>query len=163
NHFGPEDNYLAEFGSYFNDRYKTPWGLAVNYDGTDCGPVREFVLDNVRMWMEEFHFDGLRLDAVHAIFDLGARHILREIEEVAEDVGSRRDWPAIIVAESDLNDPRILNSPERGGHGLDAQWSDDFHHAIHAFLAGERAGYYADFGEADQLAKVFECPFLYAW
>jgi maltooligosyltrehalose trehalohydrolase len=163
NHFGPEGNYLAEFGGYYSDRYKTPWGLAVNYDGADCGAVREYVLDNVRMWLEEFHFDGLRLDAVHAIFDLGARHILREIQEVAEDVSSRRGWRAIIVAESDLNDPRIVNPPDRGGHELDAQWADDFHHAVHALLADERAGYYADFGEANQLARAFVCPFLYAW
>jgi maltooligosyltrehalose trehalohydrolase len=163
NHFGPEGNYMAEFGSYFNNQYAIPWGAAVNYDGRDCTAVRDFVLDNVRMWLEEFHFDGLRLDAVHAIFDLGARHILRAIQEVAEDVGSRRGWPAMVVAESDLNDPCVLYSREHGGHGLDAQWSDDFHHAIHAFLTGERGGYYVDFGEAHHLAKAFDCPFVYAW
>ncbi len=162
NHFGPEGNYLAEFGSYFNDRYRTPWGAAVNYDGQHCDAIRAFVLDNVRMWLEEFHFDGLRLDAVHAIFDLGARHILREIQQVAEDVGSRRGWAATVIAESDLNDPRLLYPRERGGHGLDAQWSDDFHHAIHALVTGERAGYYADFGEARHLAQAFNCPFVYA-
>ncbi len=163
NHFGPESNYAAEFGAYFHDRYKTPWGSAVNYDGYDCGAVRDFALDNARMWLDEFHFDGLRLDAVHAIFDLGARHILQAIEEVAEEVAARRGWPATIVAESDLNDPRLLYSRERGGYGLDAQWSDDFHHAIHAFLTGERSGYYADFGAAGQLARAFDCPFIYAW
>ena len=163
NHFGPEGNYLGEFGRYFNDRYKTPWGAAVNYDGHGCDAVRDYVLDNVRMWLEEFHFDGLRVDAVHAIFDLGARHILRAIEEVADDAGSRRGWPAFVVGESDLNDPRVLYPPDRGGYGLDAQWSDDFHHAVHAFLTGERVGYYVDFGEAEQLARVFERPFLYAW
>ena len=89
NHFGPEGNYLGEFGRYFNDRYKTPWGAAVNYDGHGCDAVRDYVLDNVRMWLEEFHFDGLRLDAVHAIFDLGGRHILRAIEEVAEACAAR--------------------------------------------------------------------------
>jgi maltooligosyltrehalose trehalohydrolase len=163
NHFGPEGNYLAEFGRYFNDRYKTPWGAAVNYDGHGCDAVRDYVLDNVRMWLAEFHFDGLRLDAVHAFFDLGARHILRAIQEVAEEVGSRRGWPAIVVAESDLNDPRVLDPRDRGGHALDAQWSDDFHHAVHAFLTGERAGYYVDFGEPQHLAKAFEHPFVYAW
>src|SRR5262249_13438219 len=152
-----------EFGPYFTDRYHTPWGAAINYDGRDCDAVREFVLDNVRMWLEEFHFDGLRLDAVHAIFDLGARHILAEIHEVACDAGSPRGWPGTSVAESDLNEPRILYSRERGGHGLDAQWSDDFHHAVHALLVGEREGYYADFGEPVQLAKSIECPFIYAW
>lgn len=163
NHFGPEGNYAAEFGRYFHDRYKTPWGAAVNYDGCDCGPVREFALDNARMWLDEFHFDGLRLDAVHAIYDFGARHILREIQEVAEDVGARRGWPALIVAESDLNDPRLLYGRERGGHGLDAQWADDFHHAVHALLANEREGYYVDFGRPRHLARAFECPFIYAW
>jgi maltooligosyltrehalose trehalohydrolase len=162
NHFGPEGNYLAEFGSYFTDRHTTPWGAAINYDRHDCDPVRNFVLDNVRMWLDEFHFDGLRLDAVHCIFDLGAKHILRAIQQVAEHVGSRRGWPATIVAESNLNDPRILYPPERGGHGLDAQWSDDFHHALHAVFTGERGGYYADFGDAHQLARALECPFVYA-
>jgi maltooligosyltrehalose trehalohydrolase len=162
NHFGPEGNYLAEFGPYFNDHYKTSWGSAVNYDGQDCDAVRDYVLDNVRMWLEEFHFDGLRLDAVHAIFDLGAHHILRAIQEAAEAAGARRGWPALVIAESDLNDPRVLNSPRRGGYGLDAQWSDDFHHAAHAFLTSERLGYYADFGEARQLARAFMEPFVYA-
>jgi maltooligosyltrehalose trehalohydrolase len=163
NHFGPEGNYLSEFGHYFNHRYKTPWGDAVNYDGYGCDAVRDYVLDNVWMWLDEFHFDGLRLDAVHAIFDLGARHILRAIQEVAEEVGAHRGWPAIVIAESDLNDPRVLDPRERGGHAIGAQWADDFHHAAHAFLTGERGGYYVDFGAAQQLAKVFERPFLYAW
>jgi maltooligosyltrehalose trehalohydrolase len=162
NHVGPEGNYLGEFGRYFNDCYKTPWGAAVNYDGHGCDAVRDYVLDNARMWLEEFHFDGLRLDAVHAICDLGARHILGEIEEVAEAVATRRGYPATIVAESDLNDPRLLYPRERGGHALGAQWADDFHHAAHAFLTGERAGYYVDFGEAAQLARALECPFVYA-
>jgi maltooligosyltrehalose trehalohydrolase len=163
NHFGPEGNYLGEFGRYFNDRYKTPWGPAVNYDGHGCDAVRDYVLDNVRMWLEEFHFDGLRLDAVHAFFDLGARHILGAIEEVAEAVAARRGWPATIVAESDLNDPRLLHPRGRGGHALGAQWADDFHHAAHALLSGERDGYYVDFGEARHLARALECPFVYAW
>jgi maltooligosyltrehalose trehalohydrolase len=163
NHFGPEGNYLGEFGRYFNDRYKTPWGAAVNYDGHGCDAVRDYVLDNVRMWLEEFHLDGLRLDAVHAIFDLGARHILRAIAEVAAEAGARRGGPALVVGESDLNDPRVLYPNDRGGHGLDAQWSDDFHHAVHAFLTGERLGYYTDFGAAEHVARAFERPFLYAW
>jgi maltooligosyltrehalose trehalohydrolase len=162
NHFGPEGNYRGEFGGYFNHRYNTPWGDAVNYDDRGCDAVRDDVLDNVRMWLEEFHCDGLRLDAVHAIFDMGARHILRAIEEVAEAVGDRRGWPAIIVAESDLNDPRLLYPRDHGGYGLAAQWADDFHHAAHTVLTGERAGYYADFGEPAQLARAFEQPFVYA-
>ena len=163
NHFGPEGCYLGEFGRYFNDRYRTPWGAAVNYDGHGCDAVRDYALDNVRMWLEEFHLDGLRVDAVHAIFDLSARHILRAIAEVAAESGERRGWPALIIGESDLNDPRVLYPHDRGGYGLDAQWSDDFHHAVHAYLTGERLGYYMDFGEVGHVARAFERPFLYAW
>jgi maltooligosyltrehalose trehalohydrolase len=163
NHIGPEGNYLSEFGPYFTDRYKTPWGMAVNFDGPGSDAVRKFVLDNARMWLEEFHFDGLRLDAVHAIFDLGARHILRDVQEVAEDVANRSGRFIYVIAESDLNDPRLLYPRERGGHELCGQWSDDFHHAIHAFLTGERRGYYQDYGQALQIADVFKQPFLFAW
>jgi len=163
NHLGPEGNYLGEFGPYLTDRYKTPWGTAVNFDGAGCDAVRDFVLDNVRLWLDEFHCDGLRLDAVHAIFDLGARHILRAVKETAEEVARQSDRLIHIIAESDLNDPRLLLPPERGGYGLDAQWSDDFHHAMHAYFTGERRGYYTDFGPARQLAEVLTQPFLYAW
>jgi maltooligosyltrehalose trehalohydrolase len=162
NHLGPEGNYLAEFGPYFTDCYKTPWGQAVNFDGPGSEGVREFVLDNACMWLEEFHFDGLRLDAVHAVFDLGARPILRAVAEVAERASDRLGRPLHVIAESDLNDPRVLLPPDRGGSGLAAQWSDDFHHAVHAYLTGERQGYYTDFGTAEQLARVLERPFLYA-
>ncbi len=162
NHLGPEGNYLGEFGPYFTDRYKTPWGLAVNYDGPGSDAVRDFVLDNVRLWLDEFHLDGLRLDAVHAIYDLGARHILRVIKETADAIGRAGGRHVHVVAESDLNDPRLLLPVERGGHGLDAQWSDDFHHAAHAYLTGERRGYYADYGRPEHLARVLEQPFLYA-
>jgi maltooligosyltrehalose trehalohydrolase len=163
NHFGPEGNYLHEFGPYFTDKYKTPWGAAVNYDDEGSDAVRQYVLDNVRMWLDEFHLDGLRLDAVHAIYDLGARHILREIEETAEEVAARGAGRHIhIVAESDLNDPRVVLPAERGGYGLGAQWSDDFHHAVHALLSGERRGYYRDYGEARHLAAALRTPFVYA-
>src|SRR5579883_119349 len=162
NHLGPEGNYLAEFGPYFTDHYKTPWGFAVNLDGRGSDAVGRFVLDNARMWLDEFHFDGLRLDAVHAIFDLGARHILREIQEVAEDVAEHRGRTTHIIAESNLNDPRLLYPRQRGGHELGGQWSDDFHHAVHAFLTGERVGYYEDYGPARQIADVFKQPFLFA-
>jgi len=162
NHFGPEGNYLNEFGPYFTDKYKTPWGRAINYDDRGSDVVRQFALDNARMWLEEFHFDGLRLDAVHAIHDLGARHLLREIKEEAEGVQRRSGRKTHVVAESDQNDPRVVLPPERGGHGMDAQWSDDFHHAVHAFLTGERRGYYQDYGSARQLARAMETPFLFA-
>jgi maltooligosyltrehalose trehalohydrolase len=163
NHMGPEGNYLSEYGPYFTDHYKTPWGTAINFDGPGSDPVRDFVLDNARMWLEEFHFDGLRLDAVHAIFDLGARHILLEIQEVAKSAEARVGRPLHIVAESDLNDPRLLYPLERGGYGLGAQWSDDYHHAVHAYLTGERRGYYQDYGSPQQLARVLAEPFLFAW
>jgi maltooligosyltrehalose trehalohydrolase len=163
NHFGPEHNYLSEFGPYLIDCYQTPWGKAVNFDGRECGPVRDYVLDNARMWLEEFHFDGLRLDAVHAIYDLGARHILAAIKEMAARVEQRSGRAIHVIAESDLNDPRVLRDPEQGGYGLDAQWADDFHHAAHAFLTGEQRGYYSDFGSPEQVARSLETPFVYAW
>jgi maltooligosyltrehalose trehalohydrolase len=161
NHFGPEGNYLGEFGPYLTDAYKTPWGSAVNYDGRGCDGVRRYVLDNVRMWLEDFHFDGLRLDAVHAIFDFGPKHILREVQEVVDEVSDRSGVPRLIVAESDMNDPRLLLPAERGGYGLAAQWSDDFHHSVHSVLTGETQGYYEDFGTAQHLTEVMETPFLY--
>jgi len=162
NHVGPEGNYLGEFGPYFTDRYKTPWGAAVNYDGPGCDPVRDFVADNAAMWVEEYHADGLRLDACHAIVDLGPVHVLRAVRDAATGAAARLGRWAHVIAESDLNDVRLLLPPDRGGYGLDAQWADDFHHAAHAFLTGERQGYYADFGSADDLCRVLEDPFLYA-
>jgi maltooligosyltrehalose trehalohydrolase len=162
NHLGPEGNYLSEFGPYFTDHYRTGWGQAFNYDGAGSDPVRDFVVDNVRMWLEEFHLDGLRLDAVHAVYDLGARHILRAVQETADEAGRRGDRAVHVVAESDLNDPRLLLPPEQGGYGLSAQWSDDFHHALHAFFTGERQGYYQDFGRLQDLPRVLQRPFLYA-
>jgi maltooligosyltrehalose trehalohydrolase len=162
NHFGPEDNSLEEFGPYFNDRYRTPWGRAVNFDAAGCDPVRAFVLDNVRLWLRDLHFDGLRLDAVHAVYDLGATHILQEISGVAAAVGREQSRETHVVAESDLNDPRVLRAADAGGHGMNAQWSDDFHHAVHACLTGETRGYYRDYGERRQVAKVLVEPFLYA-
>jgi maltooligosyltrehalose trehalohydrolase len=162
NHFGPEGNCLAEFGPYFTDHYKTPWGKAVNYDGPGSDAVRDYVCNNARMWLEEFHFDGLRLDAVHAIYDFSARHILRDVQEVAEKVSHQSGRPLHIIAESDLNDPRLLYPRRHGGHELDGQWSDEFHHAIHAFLTGELRGYYQDFGSPRQIAEVMVKPFLYA-
>jgi maltooligosyltrehalose trehalohydrolase len=162
NHLGPEGNYLRDFGPYFTDRYKTPWGEAFNYDGPGSDAVRDYVLDNARMWLEDFHFDGLRLDAVHAIFDFSARHILRAIIEVADDVATRSARSIHLIAESDLNDPKVLLSPDHGGYGLDAQWADDFHHAVHAYFTAERRGYYQDFGHIRQIGRALESPFVYA-
>jgi maltooligosyltrehalose trehalohydrolase len=152
NHLGPEGNYLGEFGPYFTDRYRTSWGPALNYDGHSSDPVRDFILDNVRLWIDEFHFDGLRLDAVHAIFDSRPRHILREIKEVADEAGTGRR--VHIIAESLHNDVRMVRAPERGGYGLDAEWNEDLHHALYVFLTGERHGKYSDFQEIRSLARA---------
>ena len=163
NHFGPESNYLHEFGPYFTDKYKTPWGAAINFDDRGSDAVRDFVLDNTRMWLDEFHLDGLRLDAVHAIYDLGARHTLQSIKDAAADITRRNGRHIHVIGESDLNDPKVILPPERGGWGLDGQWADDFHHAVHALLTGERRGYYSDYGEPAHVARALQTPFVYAW
>jgi maltooligosyltrehalose trehalohydrolase len=161
NHLGPEGNYFAEFGDYFTDRYRTPWGRAINFDSRGCDAVRAFVLDNVRYWIHDFHIDGLRVDAVHAVFDSSPRHILREIKEAADEEARKLGRSVHIIAESDLNDVRLLDPPESGGYGLDAQWSDDFHHSLHALLTGERFSYYADFGRPEHLVKAINRAFVY--
>ena len=159
NHFGPEGNYLSEFGPYFTDRYKTPWGAAVNYRRRRLrrGP-RLRARQRADVARRNSTSTACGSTPSDAIFDLGARHILRAIKEAADAVGRRRGWPALVVAESDLNDPRLLYPVERGGYGLDAQWIDDFHHAAHAFLTGERHGYYADFGEAASWPRRSRSP-----
>jgi maltooligosyltrehalose trehalohydrolase len=154
NHLGPAGNYLGRFGPYFTDRYRTPWGPAVNYDDAGSDEVRRFVVDNALMWLRDYHCDGLRLDAVHAIFDQSATHLLEEITAAAEPYG-------FVIAESDLNDPRVVTPRERNGLGCDVQWSDDFHHALHAALTGERDGYYADFGPVEQVAKALRGAYVY--
>lgn len=160
NHLGPEGNYLNEFGPYFTERYHTPWGMAFNFDQPGCEGVRSFVLENARYWIRDFHIDGLRLDAVHAIFDLSPSHILQEIKGVSEEEGIRRGWPAHVIAESDENDTRLLN-PRGHGLGLDAIWNDDFHHSVYALLSGERHGYYVDYGHPTHLAKALNQSFVY--
>jgi maltooligosyltrehalose trehalohydrolase len=157
NHLGPSGNYLGEYGPYFTERYGTPWGEAVNLDGPDSDPVREFILDNALMWLRDYHVDGLRLDAIHAIVDTSATHILEELVGRVEEL----ERPRFLIAESDLNDPRIVADRAVGGYGMDAQWSDDFHHALHAVLTGERVGYYAEFGTLGQLAKSLRQAFVY--
>ena len=161
NHLGPAGNYLGQFGHYFTDRYSTPWGEAVNFDGPYSDQVREFFVDNALMWLRDYHFDGLRLDAVHAYLDTSATHIL---EQLAARVGELREALGrhlFLVAESDLNDPRVVNERSRGGYGIDAQWSDDFHHALHAALTGDRGGYYEEFGSMAALAKSLRQAFVY--
>jgi maltooligosyltrehalose trehalohydrolase len=161
NHLGPEGNYLAEFGPYFTGRYHTPWGTAINFDDSGSDAVRAFVLDNVRQWIRDFHLDGLRLDAVHAIFDHSPRHILREIQEAAKEEAQQLGRAVHVIAESNLNDVRLLDATDRGGYGLSAQWSDDFHHAVHVLLTGERGMYYADFGRPEHLVKALNEAFVY--
>jgi maltooligosyltrehalose trehalohydrolase len=160
NHLGPSGNYLPLFGPYLKDGRNT-WGDLVNLDGPDSGEVRRLILDNVRMWLADFHVDGLRLDAVHALVDASPTHLLEEMatEVAALSVHQRR--PLTLIAESDLNDARLVTPREAGGRGLDAQWSDDFHHALHVALTGETHGYYADFEPLSALAKVCEHGFFH--
>ena len=161
NHLGPTGNYLPRFGPYFTDRYITPWGSAVNYDDRGAEEVRRFVVDNALMWLRDYHADGLRLDAVHAIFDNSALHILEQMAREVGRLGLELGRPLLVTAESDQNDPRLVRSTDAGGHGLDAAWNDDFHHALHAVLTGERTGYYADFGEMSHLADTLEQAWVY--
>ncbi len=161
NHFGPEGNYTGNFGPYVTQRYTTPWGSAINFDDAYSDGVRDFVLDNVRQWIVDYHIDGLRLDAVHAIYDFSATHILAEMKAVAEPLAAARGYPCYLMAESDLNDRRTIAPPKQGGHGLDAQWSDDFHHSLHTLLTGESGGYYEDFGSPEQWVKALQDGFVY--
>jgi maltooligosyltrehalose trehalohydrolase len=161
NHLGPEGNYLGAYGPYFSDRYRTPWGDAINFDGPDSDEVRRYFVDNALHWLAEYHVDGLRLDAIHGIFDFGARHVLAEMAEAFAALAARLGRRAWLVAESDLNDPRVIRGAEAGGLGFDAQWSDDFHHALHAVLTGARRGYFGDFGRMADLAKAITAGFVY--
>ena len=161
NHLGPEGNYLAKFGSYFTGRYHTPWGDAVNLDDRESDEVRRFFCDNALTWLRDYRIDGLRLDAIHAIFDASAIPFLEqlgvEVHQLEAEVGRH----LVVIAESDLNQPQIVTAREAGGIGLDAQWNDDFHHALHTILTGETAGYLADFGSIAQLAKCLTRGFVY--
>lgn len=161
NHLGPEGSYLAEFGPYFTDRYTTPWGQAVNYDGDGSRDVRDFVIANALYWTREYRIDGLRLDAVHGIFDGSPTHILRELNDAVQRLARRLGRIVPVVAESDLNDRRVIASVRREGYGLAGQWCDDFHHSVHTLLTGERNGYYADFGSLEQLARAYTHGFVY--
>ena len=161
NHFGPTGNYLAKFGPYFTEAYKTPWGEAVNLDRAGSHHVRRFLCDNARMWLRDYHFDGLRLDAVHAFYDRSAVHFLEQLSSEVDALASELGRHLVLIAESDLNDPRIITSREANGYGIDAQWSDDFHHALHSVLTGERNGYYEDFGSFAQLAKALQQAYVY--
>ncbi len=161
NHFGPTGNYLNNFGPYFTQAYHTPWGAAVNLDQEGSIEVREFFHDNAAMWLRDYHFDGLRLDAIHAFYDRSAIHFLEDLSSRVDSLSAHLGRHLILIAESDLNDPRIVAPREAGGYGIDAQWSDDFHHALHTILTGENKGYYDDFGSLSQLAKALQQAFIY--
>ncbi len=161
NHLGPDGNYLGCFGPYFTDRVKTPWGEAVNFDGASSDEVRRFFIDNALLWLRDYGFDGLRLDAVHAIFCFEATHFLEELSAAVRGLGEELHRSLVLIAESDLGDPRLVQPAARGGYGLDAHWSDDFHHAVHRFFTGESAGYYADFHGLQDVAAALRDGYVY--
>ena len=162
NHLGPSGNYLPQFGPYMrNDSGANIWGDSPNLDGEESDEVRRYIIDNALMFLTDYHVDGLRLDAVHALHDTRATHLL---EELNIDVSARSTFlrrPMPLIAESDLNDPRLITAREGGGYGLTAQWSDDFHHALYVSLTGDTSGYYADFDSLTALGKVFESGFFH--
>ncbi|MBT1701425.1 malto-oligosyltrehalose trehalohydrolase [Fulvivirgaceae bacterium PWU4] len=161
NHLGPEGNYFAEYGPYFTDKYKTFWGSAINYDDAWCDGVRQYYFQNALMWLNDFHIDGLRLDAVHAIWDFSARHFIEELNAKVRALETHTGRKKVLIAEFDLNNPRYIRPPSKGGYGLDGQWIDEYHHALHALVTGETNGYYEDFGEASHLACSLRNSYVY--
>ena len=161
NHLGNEGNYLRLFGPYFTDQHATPWGEAINYDQPGCEGVRHYIVQNALYWIREYHFDGLRMDAVHTISDDSPKHILAEITEHVEHLASELGRDVVTIAETDENDASKVRAREESGYGLDAVWSDDFHHSIHAFFTGERQGYYQDFGAPLQIARALNEGFVF--
>ena len=161
NHLGPVGNFLPGFGPYFSERHHTAWGAALNFDGPDAGEVRRFAVDNALMWIRDYHMDGLRLDAVHAIADESPTHILEQLATEVTTLGEELGRATFVIAESELNDPRIVRDRASGGYGLDAVWDDDWHHALHTVLTGEHAGYYKDFGSLAQLGKALRQAWVY--
>jgi maltooligosyltrehalose trehalohydrolase len=162
NHLGPEGNYLTEFGPYFTERYKTPWGAALNFDGPYSDEVRRFFIDNALFWATEFHIDALRLDAIHAILDHSAQPFLEELALALQGRAEALNRRIYAIAESALNDSRVIRPRALGGFALDAQWNDDFHHTLRVLLTGDRDGYYQDFGQLAQLAKAFREGFVFS-
>jgi maltooligosyltrehalose trehalohydrolase len=161
NHLGPSGNYLGKFGPYFTHLHNTPWGDAVNLEDAGSHEVRRFFCDNALMWLRDYHFDGLRLDAVHAYMDRSAIHFMEQLSTEVRTLEAETGRQYAVIAESDLSNPRFVNSPEAGGYGMDAQWSDDFHHALVTVLTGDRTGYYSDFGSIADLAKSLKSVFVY--
>ena len=161
NHLGPEGNYLGRFGPYFTDAYGTPWGEAINLDREGSDEVRAFILDNLEQWFRHYHVDAIRLDAVHALYDEGAVHILEAMQRRVRRLEGELGRPLQLIAESNLNDPRLVRSAEAGGYGLEAQWSDDFHHCVHTLMTGEEQGYYRGFRSFSALSKSLRDVFVH--
>jgi maltooligosyltrehalose trehalohydrolase len=161
NHLGPEGNYLGDFGPYFTDRYRTPWGQAINFDGPQSDHVVRFFIENALYWLDEFHVDALRLDAIQGIVDHNARPFLELLSAAVDDFGRKNGRHVYLIAESDLNDSRFVIPRSLGGYGLHAQWSDDFHHALHSLQTKEHSGYYVDFGGIDHLKKALQEGYVF--
>jgi maltooligosyltrehalose trehalohydrolase len=161
NHFGPEGNYTGQYGVYFNSFYHSPWGDALNFDGPDSDAVRNYFIENALYWFSNFHVDALRLDAIDRIYDMSAKNFLQELAERTADLSKKAGRKFYLIAESDLNDNKIIRPIKKYGFGIDAQWSDDFHHSIHALLTGEDNGYYKDFGKIKDLITSINNSFVY--
>ncbi len=162
NHLGPEGNYLKDFAPYFTDTYKTPWGEAINLDGEYSNEVRRFFINNALHWFEHYHVDAVRIDAVHGMFDMSAKHFLQELSETVDEFSTANQRKYYLIAESDLNDSRVITPRAANGYGIDAQWCDDFHHALHALLTRETSGYYRDFGTVRNLATSLREGYVYS-
>jgi len=162
NHLGPEGNVLGQFAPYFTDRYKTPWGQALNFDGADSDEVRRYFIENALYWITEFHVDGLRLDAVHAILDHSPRTFLEDLAQAVHATAKRLNRQVFLFPESAANDARLIRAPELGGWGMDAQWNDDLHHSLRVALTGEREGYYVDYDGVASLSKALREGFAYS-
>ncbi len=161
NHLGPEGNYLPIYGPYLTDKHHTPWGMAINMDDAHCDGVRHYFLQNAQQWLADFHIDGLRLDAVHAIKDNSARHFLADLSAQTNELSQQTGRTYVLIGECDLNDVRYISPRERNGFGLTGQWIDEFHHSLHAFITGERDGYYVDFGTFGHILKAFRDSYVY--
>ncbi|MGI4803229.1 MAG: malto-oligosyltrehalose trehalohydrolase [Janthinobacterium lividum] len=161
NHFGPEGNYFKEFGPYFTQKYQTPWGDAVNFDDEYCDAVRQFYIENALMWFRDFHVDALRMDAVHAIKDFSPKHILQEIRQAVNQLSAETGRKHHLIVELDLNDNRFINPLEKDGFGMDAQWIDEFHHALRVTAGEEKTGYYKDFDGIRHLEKAYRDAYVY--
>lgn len=161
NHVGPEGNYLPSFGPFFTKKYKTPWGEAINFDGKAAHAVRRYFLENALMWLRDFHIDGLRLDAVHTMNDTSQKHFLRELKETVNSLSDVTGRHYLLIAETEGPELHYIKPPSIDGFGLDAQWCDDFHHAMHALTTGERISYFADYGDTEQMAAAFEQGYIF--